>query len=107
MELRVFWTDTALNQLKDIYYYYKVKASQKVAKDIVNKLVNRTIQLEKNPRCGQKEPLLAHRKFEFRYLIQGNYKIIYWVEGNYVKIATVFDSRQNPKKLDKFNPPGV
>jgi toxin ParE1/3/4 len=93
MELRVFWTETALNQLKDIFYYYKVTTSQKVAKDIVNKLVNRIIQLERNPGSGQKEPLLADRKFEYRYLVQGNYKIIYWIEDNYVKIATVFDSR--------------
>ncbi len=107
MELRVFWTDTALNQLKDIFFYYKVKANQKVAKEIVSKLVNRTIQLEKNPRSGQKEPLLADRKFEYRYLVEGNYKIIYWIEDNYVKIATVFDSRQNPKKLARLNPPGV
>ena len=70
MELRVFWTDTALNQLKDIFHYYKVKANQKVAKDIVSKLVNRTIQLEKNPGSGQKEPLLADRKFEYRYLVE-------------------------------------
>ncbi len=46
MELRVFWTDTALNQLKDIFHYYKVKTNQKVANDIASKLVNRTIQLE-------------------------------------------------------------
>jgi toxin ParE1/3/4 len=107
MDLRVFWSDTALNQLKDIFYYYKVKANSKVTKSIVSKIVNRTIQLERNPRSGQKEPLLAKRKFEYRYLVEGNYKIIYWIENNYIKIATVFDSRQNPKKLAKLNTPGV
>lgn len=101
MELKVFWTETALNQLRDIFDYYKVKADHQVARNIVRKIVNRTIQLERNPRSGQKEPLLETRKFEYRYLVEGNYKIIYWIEDNYVKIATVFDSRQNPEKLAK------
>ena len=101
MELKVFWTETALNQLRDIFDYYKVKADHQVARNIVRKIVNRTIQLERNPRSGQKEPLLETRKFEYRYLVEGNYKIIYWIEDNYVKVATVFDSRQNPEKLAK------
>lgn len=25
---------------------------------------------------------------------------VYWIEDSYIKIATVFDCRQNPKKLD-------
>jgi plasmid stabilization system protein ParE len=102
MDLKVFWTDTALNQLRDIFDYYKLMANIKVAKSIVSKIVNRTIQLERNPRSGSIEPLLAKRKFEYRYLVEGNHKIIYWIENNYVKIATVFDSRQNPKKLAKI-----
>ena len=32
MELRVFWTDTARFQLEDIFYYYKDKASLRVAR---------------------------------------------------------------------------
>jgi hypothetical protein len=27
------------------------------------------------------------------------YKIIYWIEDKYIKIATVFDIRQNPEKI--------
>ena len=102
MELKVFWTETALNQLRDIFDYYKVKANQRVARNIVKKIVNRTIQLERNPKSGSREPLLESRKFEYRYLVEGNYKIIYWTEDNYVKIASIFDSRQNPEKLAKI-----
>lgn len=102
MDLKVFWTDTALYQLKDIFDYYKLKANVKVARSIVNKIVNKTIQLERIPGSGSIEPLLAKRKFEYRYLVEGNYKIIYWIENNYVKIAMVFDSRQDPKKPSKI-----
>ena len=99
MELRVFWTDTARFQIEDIFNYYKDKASIRVARKLVKQIIDRTIQLEKNPESGSKEPLLTDRKFEYRYLVEGNYKIIYWIEDNYIKIATVFDCRQNPEKM--------
>jgi plasmid stabilization system protein ParE len=102
MELRVFWTDTARFQLEDIFNYYKDKASIRVARKLVKQLIDRTIQLEKNPDSGSKEPLLSNRKFEYRYLVEGNYKIIYWKQDNYIKIATVFDCRQNPEKMKKI-----
>jgi plasmid stabilization system protein ParE len=99
MELRVFWTDTARFQLEDVFNYYKDKASLKVARKLVKQIIDRTIQLENNPDSGPKEPLLSNRNFQYRYLVEGNYKIIYWTEDNYIKIATVFDCRQNPEKM--------
>ena len=102
MELKVFWTETAIEQLEDIFDFYKYKASHKIAKSMVTKIIDRTIQLEVHPESGQKEELLKIRKFDYRYLVEGNYKIIYWIEENYIKIAAVFDTRQNPKKLKKI-----
>ena len=103
MEIKkIFWTDTAINQLEDIFDYYKEKASLKSSKNLIKKLIDRTIQLENNPLSGQIEPLLQDRKFEYRYLVEGNYKIIYWIEENYIKIAGIFDCRQNPTKMNKI-----
>lgn len=102
MELRVFWTDTARFQLEDIFNYYKDEASIRIARKLVKQIIDRTIQLEKNPNSGTKEPLLSERKFEYRYLIEGNYKIIYWKQDSYIKIATVFDCRQNPEKMKEI-----
>jgi plasmid stabilization system protein ParE len=102
MDLRVLWTDTARFQLEDIYDYYKTKASLKVAKKIVTQILDRTIKLEKHPAAGQIEELLKERQNSYRYLVEGNYKIIYWIEDNYIKIASVFDCRQNPEKMSKI-----
>jgi plasmid stabilization system protein ParE len=102
MELRVFWTDTARFQLEDIFNYYKEKVGIRVAGKLVKQIIDRTIQLEKHPDSGPKEPLLSDRKFEFRYLVEGNYKIIYWKRDNYIHIATVFDCRQNPEKMKEI-----
>ncbi len=81
MDLKVFWTDTALEQLENIFDYYKVNVSINIAKKIIKQIVNKTIQLEKTPRIGQKEPLLESRKNEYRYLVIDNYKIIYWIDN--------------------------
>lgn len=53
MELKVFWSDFAKIKLGEIFEYYKLKASLKVANKIVNGIVNRTIDLNKTPRIGQ------------------------------------------------------
>jgi plasmid stabilization system protein ParE len=102
MELKVFWTEIAVEQLENIFDYYKYKASIKVSQRIVNKIIERTIQLKKQPLSGQIEELLVNRKNEYRYVIEEKYKIIYWIEDNYIKVASVFDTRQNPVKLKEI-----
>ena len=99
MEIKVLWTQTALNNLEDIFEYHKFKASVVVARNLVKKLVKTTILLQNSPEMGRKEDFLRHRKFDYRFIVEGNYKIIYWIEDNYIKIATVFDTRQHPDKI--------
>jgi len=62
MDLKVFWTDTARYQLEDIFNFYKTKASLKTAKEIVTRIVEKTLVLGKNPNLGQKEEFLASRR---------------------------------------------
>jgi len=92
-------TDTAIEELRAIYDYFYFKVGKPVADKISNAIVDKTLLLEQTPRIGQKEELLASMNKEIRYLIEGNYKIVYWIDENLVSIATVFDCRQNPKKL--------
>lgn len=77
MGVRVLWTDSALSQLEDIYDYYKIKASPRIAKKLVKTLIEETIVLESNPLIGAKESLLSKRPYEYRFLLKNNYKIIY------------------------------
>jgi toxin ParE1/3/4 len=99
MEIKIEWSKLSEVQLKDIYDYYSLEASPRIAKRIINKIVARVEILFKNPLAGAKEELLADYPEEFRYLVEGNYKIIYWKEKELITIALVFDSRQNPEKM--------
>ena len=99
MEIRVFWTETALNNLEDIFEFYKYQESTSIARKLVKEIVQATLRLQKFPYIGKKENLLADRENEYRFIVERHYKIIYWIEDNYIKIATVFDTRQNPEKV--------
>lgn len=103
MELKIFWSQLAEDKLMDIFQYYKLKAGVKIAKKIVNEIVDKTIDIDKNPKIGQTEELLKYRIQEFRYLVSSNYKIIYYInlETQRIVIANVFDTRQNPEKLSE------
>lgn len=101
--MKVFWSDAALAQLEEIYNYYKVKASPAIARKLIKTLIEKTILLESNPLIGVIEPLLSKRNYEYRFLIENNYKIIYRYFDNYVKINLVFDCRQNPDNIEKIS----
>jgi len=101
MDLTVYWTRFAENKLDDIFDYYKTNVSTRVAQELINGIIDRTIGLNKNPYIGQEEELLTGRAQNFRYLVYKSYKIIYWINKskNRIDIVNVFDTRQNPLKI--------
>jgi len=102
--LTVYWTQFAEDKLEDLFSYYNVKASLRVAQHLVDEIIERSLELETNPLIGQKEILLADRVPEFRYLVYKNYKIIYWINSKRqrIEIVNLFDCRQNPQKMNEL-----
>ena len=100
-KMRIFWTDFALSELKEIYKYYEKKASIDIAARIHDTILLRVFQLEQNPLSGQIEPNLLDLRQKHRYLVEGNFKIIYRIYNSSIFITDVFDTRQDPKKMMK------
>lgn len=88
----------AKRDLRKIFDYYKNKVSKNVANKIINSVFN-TTDILKTQNIGVKEGLLKHLNQDHRYLVEGNYKIIYFVNNGNIYITHVFDTRQNPIKL--------
>ena len=96
---QVIWTYFAIQELKNIYLYYKVVANSSVAEKIQQSILNSTHNLSKQPLRGQIEENLLELKQGHRYIVEGNYKIIYRIFNKNIYITDVFDSRQNPQKI--------
>jgi len=74
-------------------------ANESVADKIRKSIFNATKPLLKYPYIGVLEENLIELKQDHRYLVDGNYKIIYRVINNVIYITDVFDCRQNPQKM--------
>lgn len=98
-KIKVIWSGPAKRDLRAIYNFL-AQESETAAEKVINKIVAKAENLQNSYlKSGQKELLLENTAFEYHYLIQGNYKIIYRAFPDKAEIATVFDTRQNPDKL--------
>jgi plasmid stabilization system protein ParE len=104
MEIKIEWSELSERQLKDIFDYYSLEVNARIARKIMNRIIDRVSILENNPLAGQQEVLLSDYLEDFRYLIESNYKIIYWKKENLITIASIFDCRQNPKRIKEIEP---
>ena len=101
--MKVFWTKFALDSLKEIFTYYKDNVSLTIANNIKNSILLSTRQLEFQPQSGAIETILQHLNEEYRYIIRGNYKVMYKIQYEKLYITDVFDTRQNPAKIVRNN----
>lgn len=102
-KVKVIWSEEALNDLDTIFDFLKIK-SFSAAQAVVESILSRTKQLEHFPESGSLEKTISSfLKKEYRYIVEGHYKIIYSLEdtNGVVYIHTIFDTRQNPEKLQR------
>ena len=75
--MKLIWTDFAIENLKYIFFYYSKNVSRKIAHKIRLQLLDATKQLIKHPESGQIESSLSQLNQDYRFIVCGNYKIIY------------------------------
>jgi len=97
--MKVIWTNFALESLHETYTFYKATVNIRVANKIRAEIFSGVKQLKAQPNSGTIEVLLETTNEGHRYLIIGNYKIIYKISKKNIYITDVFDTRQNPEKL--------
>jgi toxin ParE1/3/4 len=99
--MKIIWTDFAEYQLSEIYTFLYHKADEATASRIITGIVNASKRLVNFPEMGTKEKEEYVGDLNYRYLIQGHYKIVYEVFEKEVIIQDVFDTRLNPIKILK------
>lgn len=104
MDYKIIWSKFSEQQIDDIFSYYQEKSrSYNVTQKIIERILLAPDKLINNPRIGQKEFSLQHKNIDYHYIVESNYKIIYSIddEKNQVRIVDVFDTRQNPTKIER------
>lgn len=96
-DFKVLWTETALKSLDDIFRFIATK-SKSAAKKQIYKILSRENQLVNQPFSGQMQ-VLNNLTSDYRFILEGNHKIIYHIEDKTVYIDLIFDTRQDPEKL--------
>ena len=95
----VIWTDRAINDIVDVAVYISqnsIEAAENFMEEIFEceRLFLGKVYFEGRSHISKKK-----KKFDYRYFIEGHYKIIYYRKDESVFIVTVFDTRQDPDKL--------
>lgn len=97
----VIWTKLATEQFERAVKYIQIEQGTFYAGIVLSKILESVSNLEKFPEMGQVEPLLKHKKSEYRYLVVWSYKIIYRVGTNKVVVSRLFHTSQSPAKIFK------
>lgn len=98
--MKIVWTEFAIRNLNDIFDYYAAHSDKKIAHKIRKQILKSAKQLIKNPSSGPVEPNLLTLNNNHRYLVSGHYKLIYRIIENEIVINDVFETRQNPSKMN-------
>ena len=98
--IRIEWSSEARTRLREIFDYYFSVAGIRIADKMMEKIDAKIYRiLPHTPRAGQREWSLEEEPQEFRRLIEGNYKIIYYVEDETIRIVDIWDCRRDPETL--------
>lgn len=93
--LRIFWTQTAINQRNLIFDYWNERNQSKAYSQKLNRKIKERIKLLKlNPFLGKRTEFNQARMISL-----GHYSIFYRKIYNQIIIVGFWDNRQDPAKL--------
>ena len=92
MTMKVVWTEHALQCLTEIEDYIALD-DPVTAVIFIDRLIRRTDILIDQPQAGRVVPEVPGR--EMRELIEGNYRIVYRINGFKVEMLTVFEAHKS------------
>lgn len=93
---KLLWSDKAVLDLQNIIDYLKYKWTDKEVRNFVRRLDKRLDLILINPKLF---PKTGKRKNIRRSVLTRHTTIYYETTDNLIQVVTLFDSRQNPKKL--------
>jgi plasmid stabilization system protein ParE len=97
--MKLVYTEQSLANLQECLDFFPREVPAEKINEIRDGILAKADKLLDNPFMGQQEEYLDHLGKGHRRIIEGNYKIIYRVQGENIYITDIFDSRQGPSKM--------
>ena len=97
----VIWDKNAKESLRDIYLYIK-EESPYSAKKVRLEILKITASLSKMPERFSTEKYLSKKGKEYHSVTKWNYKIIYRIANNEVRILAIIHTRRNTKVIENI-----
>jgi len=97
--MKIRWLELSKNDIKAIHNFYAKDKSVRVANNICNEIVQMSRSLSKFPYMAPIEFELTDKKGkEYRsLLVRKQYKVVYFIEDDFIYIAAVWDCRTDPQ----------
>ncbi|MBD2488448.1 type II toxin-antitoxin system RelE/ParE family toxin [Aulosira sp. FACHB-615] len=89
--MKVFWTETAIENLSAIYTYISQNSPQYAAR-IVDRITRRSEQIANFPLSGRIVPEFETE--QIREVIEGSYRIIYYIKPEQIEVLAVIHGSQ-------------
>ncbi|MBR8841040.1 MAG: type II toxin-antitoxin system RelE/ParE family toxin [Stigonema ocellatum SAG 48.90 = DSM 106950] len=89
--MKVFWTETAVENLGAIYTYI-AKNSPQYATRIIDRITRRSQQIVNFPLSGRIVPEFETE--QIREVIEGSYRIIYYIKPEQIDVLAVIHGSQ-------------
>ncbi|MDJ0713947.1 MAG: type II toxin-antitoxin system RelE/ParE family toxin [Prochloraceae cyanobacterium] len=96
--MKVFWTVTAVNHLSSIYSYISQNSPQ-YAQRLVERLTHRSEKIAQFPLSGRIVPEFETK--QIREVIEGSYRLIYYIKPEQIDIIAVLHGSQQIKALEE------
>lgn len=100
--MRIEFSGRALDHLTRIIDCHLEYSGEKSALKFSKQLDDKLKMVLRFPESGHPEPLLKDRKLLYRAkIINKHYKLIYFVDGEVIRVSAIWDMRMSPTKLVK------
>lgn len=100
--MKLIWDEEAFELVLRTADEIAEERGEKSSANFVTEVMQSANRLLKHPNYGQREPLLRKSKLPFRRVVIGKQnKLIYYVDGEVIKIVDFWNTRMSPRTLVK------
>lgn len=99
MEIEIYWSTLAKQQLKDIALYVAQHFGERIAISSLNRISEKVEKLYSFPESGIYDKKYSTDLYTVRHLILSSNVVYYIQTGNRITIMAVMHERQSPKTI--------